>query len=114
VSADDDGWDPDSFNNEKTRADPIEVLPTPEAVPEEATTGKYNTLTGFEQAAAKEISGARDRLLGRDEVFVGYFAWLMSVGAHADAAAARERSFRDWFGRNEELVQAIMRERAKG
>ena len=103
---DDDGLD---FDDERTKLDTIP--PIPEAVPEKASTGKYRTLTGFEKAAAREISGARDRLYGRDEVFTAYRLWLMSVGSHPDAAGARMQSFRAWMNRNEELVAAAMKTR---
>ena len=100
---DDDGLD---FEEAETKID--KLSPVPEAVPERASTGKYQTLTGFEKAAAREISGARDRLYGRDEVFMAFVLWQMDRGAPADGAHAQAAAFRTWMNRNEELIAAAL------
>ena len=104
----DDGWE---FEDERTKLD--EIQPVPEASPETATTGRYTTLAGFEAAAAREISGARDMLQGRDQVFAGLKLWFLSKRMHPDAADARVEEFRTWMNRpeNEELIQAVLKER---
>lgn len=106
MPGEDDGWEP--FDDEETKLD--EVPPVPEAVPETAVTGSYKTLSGFEAAAAREISGARDRLYGRDEVFCGLKIWLAEVQKQQPLVATYwHDAFRKWFSQNEERVQAAMR-----
>lgn len=107
MPGEDDGWE--KFEEGKTELD--ERTPVPEAVPETAITGSYKTLSGFEAAAAREISGARDMLLGRDQVFMAYKLRLMEKRMHPDAAERALQDFRKWFYANEELIQAALRMR---
>lgn len=107
MAGDDDDWD--SFESKETVADDRE--PVPEAVPDLASTGKYQTLTGFEHAAAKEISGARDRLYGRDEVFTAFRLAQIQSGTHPERAQANADLLRAWLNQNEELVRAALKGR---